>query len=193
MLISMIADLYDFDKTVFNGESGSRFWLFCLKRHPSIIKYLPKQLKGLLGYYVFHKISKKDSKELFYSYLPSVDAEKEAELFWDKNESKINSWFKPNEHDVPTIICSASPLFQIKPICDRLGVRLVIATRMNPKSGKITGENCKKEEKVKRIEKEAPEYEIRDVYTDNLVADAPILNLSTRKKYHVQSGKLSQV
>ena len=59
----MIADLYDFDKTVFNGESGSEFWLFCLKRHPRIIKYIPKQLKGLLGHYVFHSISKKKSKE----------------------------------------------------------------------------------------------------------------------------------
>ena len=52
----MIADLYDFDKTVFNGESGSEFWLFCLKRHPRIIKYLPKQLKGLLGHFVFHSM-----------------------------------------------------------------------------------------------------------------------------------------
>ena len=189
----MIADLYDFDKTVFNGESGSEFWLFCLKRHPRIIKYLPKQLKGLLGHFVFHSISKKKSKELIYSYLPSIDAEKEAELFWDKNIGRINKWFRPDGHDVPSVVCSASPVFQIKPVCDRLGVTLVIATEMDPKTGLISGENCKGEEKVKRLAKEASEYEFRDVYTDNLVSDCPILNLSNRKKYHVTDGNLSEI
>ena len=57
----MLADLYDFDKTVFDGESGSEFWLFCLKRHPSIIRFLPKQAAGLFGHYVFRTISKKHS------------------------------------------------------------------------------------------------------------------------------------
>ena len=77
----MIADLYDFDKTVFNGESGSEFWLFCLKRHPSIIRFLPKQAVGLFGHYVFRKISKKHSKELFYSYLKAIDAEEGSRAF----------------------------------------------------------------------------------------------------------------
>lgn len=58
----MLADLYDFDKTVFDGESGSEFWLFCLKRHPSIIRFLPKQAAGLFGHYVFRKISKKPQR-----------------------------------------------------------------------------------------------------------------------------------
>lgn len=187
----MTADLYDFDKTVFRGESGSEFWLFCLKRHPSVIRYLPKQAAGLFGHYVFHKISKKRSKELFYSYLCAIDAEKEAALFWEKNEKKINDWFRPKSHDVPTIVCSASPVFQIKSICDRLGVDLLIATRMDPKSGKISGENCKGEEKVLRIKKEAAEYDIRDVYTDNLVSDRPILELSTRNRFHICNGEIT--
>lgn len=189
----MLADLYDFDKTVFNGESGSEFWLFCLKRHPSIIRFVPKQAVGFFGHYVFHTISKKRSKELFYSYLKSIDAEKEAELFWQENEGKMNDWFKPLRHDVKTVVCSASPVFQIKPICDRLGVDLLVATRMNPKTGEITGENCKGEEKVCRLKKEAAGFEFRDVYTDNLVSDRPILELSTRKKIHVTDGKRAEI
>ena len=148
----MLADLYDFDKTVFDGESGE-FWLFCLKRHPSIIRFLPKQAAGLFGHYVFRKISKKHSKELFYSYLKAIDAEKEAELFWQEKADRMNDWFNPREHDVKTVVCSASPVFQIKPICDRLGVDLLIATRMNTSTGLIEGENCKSTEKVSRLKK----------------------------------------
>lgn len=189
----MIADLYDFDKTVFNGESGSEFWLFCLKRHPSIIRFLPKQAVGLFGYYVFRKISKKHSKELFYSYLKAIDAEKEAELFWQENAVKMNEWFRPREHDVKTVVCSASPVFQIKPICDKLGVDLLVATRMNPSTGLIKGKNCKNTEKVRRLEEEAADYEFRDVYTDNLISDGPILELAMRNKFHIQNGKRSRI
>ncbi len=189
----MLADLYDFDKTVFNGESGSEFWLFCLKRHPSIIRFIPKQAFGLFGHYVFHKISKKRSKELFYSYLKAIDAEKEAELFWQKKAVKMNDWFKPLEHDVKTVVCSASPVFQIKPICDKLGVDLLVATKMNPLTGLIDGENCKNTEKVRRLEKEAADYEFRDVYTDNLTSDRPILELAARNKFHIQNGKRFQI
>lgn len=189
----MIADLYDFDKTVFNGESGSEFWLFCLKRHPSIIRFLPKQAVGLFGHYVFHKISKKHSKELFYSYLKAIDAEKEAELFWQEKAVKMNEWFRPREHDVKTVVCSASPVFQIKPICDKLGVDLLVATRMNPSTGLIKGKNCKNREKVRRLEEEADGYEFRDVYTDNLISDGPILELATRNKFHIQNGKRSRI
>ncbi len=187
----MIADLYDFDKTVFKGESGSEFWRFCLKRHPSIIRFFPKQTAGFFGHYVFRRISINRSKELFYTYLKAIDAEKEAELFWQENAVKMNAWFKPKEHDVKTVVCSASPVFQIKPICDRLGVDLLVATRMNPSTGLIEGENCKGKEKVRRLKTEAAEYEFRDVYTDDLASDAPILELSARKKIHVDGGKLN--
>lgn len=189
----MIADLYDFDKTVFNGESGSEFWLFCLKRHPKLIKYLPRQLKGLFDCYALHKISEVRAKELLYSCLSAIDAEKEAALFWEKNAFRINSWFKPREHDVPVIVCSASPVFQIKPICDKLGVTLLIATKMDTETGKISGKNCKGEEKVRRISVQAAEYEIRDVYTDDIVSDRPILELSGRKKFRVKDGELSEI
>ena len=189
----MLADLYDFDKTVFNGESGSEFWHFCLKRHPLIIRFLPKQAVGFFGRYVFHIMSQERSKELFYSYLKAIDAKKEAELFWQENAVKMNGWFKPIEHDVQTVVCSASPVFQIKPICDRLGVNLLVATKMDPATGLIDGKNCKGEEKVCRLKREATDYEFRDTYTDNLVSDKPILDLATRDKYHVENGSLTKI
>lgn len=184
----MIADLYDFDKTVFNGESGSEFYLFCLKRNPKIIKYLPCQLRAVIKRFIKKDITTEVLKTEFYSYLEALDAEREAELFWEKNAHRINSWFKPAEHDVPVVVCSASPLFQIKPICDLLGVTLVISTDMDVKTGRLGDINCKGENKLEYIRKCAPEYTFRDVYTDNIKSDAPILSLAQRNRFMVKKG-----
>lgn len=187
----ILADLYDFDGTVFNGESGSEFMLFCYKRHPKLLRYVPHQLKVAFKRFVLHKGSFDGFKEEFYCFLKGIDdVEAEAQLFWEKNIGKMNPWFKPAEHDVPTVICSASPLFQIKPVCDMLGVDLVIATDMNPKTGKINTVNCKGENKLEYIKKYAPDYTFRDVYTDSIKNDLPILNLATREKYIVEKGSI---
>jgi phosphatidylglycerophosphatase C len=189
----MLADLYDFDKTVFLGESGSEFYLFCLKKNPKIIKYLPVQIWYAFRYFVLKNVPMSVMKEKIYSCLNGIDGEKMVKLFWEKNESRMCPWFKPREHDVATVVCSASPLFQIKPICDKLGVNLIIATRIDIHTGKIDGENCKREEKVRRIKSEAFSYTIRDVYTDNLESDAPMLSLATRNKYKVSKGAITKI
>lgn len=189
----MLADLYDFDKTVFNGESGSEFYLYCLMRNLKMWKFLPSQLRYIFRYAVLRKITMEQCKEKLYSSISVIDGEKAAKLFWEKNESRINNWFKPKEHDVKTIVCSASPVFQIKPICDKLGVDLLISTDIDVKTGKLSGMNCKGEEKKRRIASEASDYTIRDVYTDNLKSDAPLLSLATRYKYHVSKGKITRI
>lgn len=187
------ADLYDFDGTVFAGESGSEFMLFCIKRHPKLLKYLPKMAIAVFRYFVLRKGTFSEFKEAGYSYLNGIDAEKEAEAFWEKNADRMNPWFKPAEHDVPVVICSASPVFQIKPICDRLGVSLVLATDMDAKTGRLNDVNCKGENKLEYIKKYAPEYVFRDVYTDSIKNDTPILNLAQRNKYKVEKGNISKI
>ena len=189
----MIADLYDFDGTVFDGESGTEFYLFCLKRHPGIIRFLPRQLKGAVKYVLGEKEMLNEFKNHFYSFLSAVDADAEASLFWEKNAHRMNEWFRPKEHDVPVVICSASPVFQIKPICEKLGVSLIIATDMDEKTGRMRDINCKGEGKLDYIKKYAPEYEFRDVYTDNTESDAPILSLAQRNRYKVETGKVSEI
>lgn len=186
----MTADLYDFDGTIFDGESGTEFYLFCLKRHPKIIKYLPRQLKGAIKYILDSSKMIDKFKIDFYSFLPAIDVEREAKLFWEKNAHRMNGWFRPREHDVPAVVCSASPVFQIKPICDRLGVKLIIGTDVDPKTGRMNDINCKGKGKLEYIKKYAPDYTFRDVYTDNIGSDAPLLSLATRDKYKVTKGKI---
>ncbi len=189
----MIADLYDFDGTVFDGESGSEFFMFCLKRHPSLIRFFPRQLLAIVRYALNGKKELNNFKSEFYRYITAIDVKSEAEAFWDRNAHRMNGWFRPREHDVPVVICSASPLFQIKPICDRLGVSLIIATDMDEKTGRLKDINCKGENKLEYIRKYASGYEFRDVYTDNTESDAPILSLARRNRYKVEKGKISKI
>ncbi len=187
----MIADLYDFDKTLYPTDSATAFYFFCLKKHPDILKYLPHQL--LYGVkYILKLIPTVTFKQEFFCFVNGIDAKKEAELFWDKHQSKIFSWFNPKENDVKTVVCSASPTFEIEPVLKRLGVDVIIGTQMDFKTGKISGKNCKGGEKVERIKKEANQFTFRNAYTDNPKSDAPLLSLA-QNKFLIKKGKIIKI
>lgn len=184
----MIADLYDFDKTLYPRDSAIDFWLFCIKKNPRILKFLPKQMFAVIEL-VFKKIKLSQFKEKFFCFVSAIDAPAMAQRFWDENQSSIYPWFNPKENDVKTVVCSASPEFQITPILKKLGVDLIIGSVVDEKSGKFLSENCKGEEKVRRIKQAAPELEFRNAYTDNLKSDAPLLSLA-ENKFLVKKGKI---
>lgn len=184
----MIADLYDFDKTLFPADSAAKYWLFCIKRHPVILKYLPKQAAGAIKF-LKKKITLKQLKESFFCFLESIDGEKEAEEFWKKNEHKIFDWVNLKDEDVASVVCSASPEFEIRPVLKKLGADVIIGTNMDPKTGKISGENCKGKEKVRRIEELQLDYHYRNAYSDNPESDAPMLNLA-ENKFLIDKGKI---
>ncbi|MBQ7595489.1 MAG: phosphoserine phosphatase, partial [Clostridia bacterium] len=69
----MMIDLYDFDKTVYPKDSTSDYWLFCLKKKPKLIKYLPKQVWSAVKFFA-GKITLTEFKEAFFYFLPEVDA-----------------------------------------------------------------------------------------------------------------------
>lgn len=183
----MIADLYDFDKTLFPADSAAEFWLFCMKRHPKILKHLPQQTMGTIKF-----LAKKNTltqlKENFFCFLESIDGEKEAEEFWKKNEHRIFSWVNLKNDDAISIVCSASPEFEIRPILEKLGADVIIGTKVNPKTGKISGENCKGAEKVRRIKELKEDFQFRNAYSDNPKSDAPMLSLA-ENKYLIKDGE----
>lgn len=189
----MLADLYDFDKTIFNGESGTEFFMFCLKKKPKIVKFLPEQGSWAFRYFILHSCTMEEFKEHLYSCLKELDTEEMIELFWQKNANRINDFFTNRDKNVPCIICSASPYWQIAPICKKYGADIIIGTDISPVDGKITGMNCKGAEKLDFIKKYAPEYKIRDAYTDNIKSDAPLLSLATRNKFKVTNGIVEKI
>ena len=88
-----------------------------------------------------------------------------------------------------TVVCSASPEFEIKPILEQLGADYIIGTKVDTETGKFVSPNCKGEEKVRRIKELLGECEFRNAYTDNVKSDAPMLELA-ENKFKIESGRI---
>lgn len=182
------ADLYDFDKTVFPWDSGMRFWLFCLKKKPGLLRYLPAQAGGALRF-LLHIGDSAQAKSGSLAFLKGIDAAQEAALFWEVNTRHIYPFFLPANRPRPAVVCSASPDVLLKPICERLDVENLICTQIDAGSGGIKGNNCKGAEKVRRLAQEAPQYRFINVYTDSVKNDAPMLALG-EKAFLVKKGRI---
>lgn len=165
--------VFDFDKTIYRTDSTVGFWKYCIKRKKSLLFLLPKQgFYGLL--YGLHIIPLKVFKQKFFCFLKRIDAVKWAEEFWDENEKNIMPWAKRAIVGGDWIV-SASPEFLLVPIADRLGMNL-LATKVDPKTGKFSGENCKGREKIKRLA-EVGVFKWQKSYSDSL-SDSPILSVA---------------
>lgn len=187
----MKADLYDFDKTVFPTDSETVFWLFCLKKHPKIAVLIPYQAASVLCF-LLGLGNKSRMKGRFFCFLRMVNGEALAKQFWSKYHKKIYPFFRPENRKLPAVVCSASPEFFLRPVCERLEVEKLIATKMNPKTGEILWENCKGREKVRRIREELPGYEFESVYSDSLKNDKYIMELGKRRVW-ARRGKLKEI
>lgn len=181
-------NVYDFDDTIYHGDSSIDFFLFCLKKRK--IKF---SLLVVIFYYtilyICKKITTKKYKEIFFSFLKDVeDIDNLVLLFWTNHKDRL----KPNMLDILSknknnYIISASPEFLLKSIIEKYHA-VLIATKMDKMTGKIEGENCNKEEKVRRLNKVCPKYEIVEFYSDSF-KDLPLARLS-KKPYMVNKNKI---
>lgn len=179
---------YDFDKTVFYPDSSFCFVRYCLVHHPlAVISSAPKILYIFIKR-LFKKADTKALKESSFGFLKKIeDVDGEVRRFWEKNSGRMQSWYLKQKRD-DDIIISASPEFLLKPMTDKLNVRL-IGTRMDKKTGKIIGSNCHDYEKVVRLRDTCPEAEIDEFYSDSL-SDSPMAEIA-EKAFLVKKGDLS--
>lgn len=181
-------NVYDFDKTIYNGDSTFDFYKFCLKRHPKILMRLPRLA---INYFSFlaKRISKTEFKQRMYKFLTDLKTpEYEVETFWDENIRKIKDFYKQIQKDDDVII-SASPEFLVIPACKRLNITYIFASRVDIHTGKYTGLNCHGEEKVKRFYEAFPDGKIDNFYSDSY-SDTPLAKIATQKSYIVRGKKL---
>ena len=180
-------NIYDFDKTIYKNDSTADFYFFCLKRHPKMLKKVP-QLIWAFGLYMLTIYTKTQFKEKMYTFLTCIDdIDKEVGDFWDKRYENIKDYYKTTKHETDVVI-SASPEFLVKEGCKRLGISKVIASRVDKKTGKYTGENCWGEEKVKRLMEHIPDAECETFYSDSL-SDTPLAKIA-KKAYIVKKEEL---
>lgn len=181
-------NVYDFDGTIYNGDSSIDFWLFCLRRYPTILKTCPKLLLQA-GQYKLGRRSLEEFKSAFFGFLPTLtNIETDVISFWDSHLGRIAGWYlKQRQSD--DVVVSASPAFLLSPVCEKLKIKPPIATEIDLTTGKIKGANCKGEEKVRRFLEQYPEAEICTFYSDSL-SDSPFANIAQRSVI-VRKNKLS--
>ncbi len=180
-------NVYDFDKTIYDGDSTVNFYKFCIRKRPAILRYLPVQLWAFFMYFI-RLYDKTTMKENFYRFLQGIDdVDILLKEFWEKNMSKIKSWYIKAKQDDDVII-SASPEFLLKIPCDMLNIKMM-ASRVDKKNGKYNGLNCHGKEKVSRFYEVFPDGKIEKFYSDSY-SDTPLAKLA-EKSYMVVGNKIT--
>ena len=178
---------YDFDETIFQPDSSYAFVLFCLRRYPrAVLRAVPGMAYGA-GMRLLGQMGTRELKEKVFAFLSRLDdVDRVVAEFWQENEKGLEPWYLAQKREDDLII-SASPEFLLRPVAEKLGVRL-IATPMDRHSGRILGKNCHDYEKVTRFMQEFPHEKPERFYSDSL-SDSPMARLSHRA-FLVKKGKL---
>lgn len=187
----MEIDIYDFDKTIVPFDSGSLFVGYCLLHYPWCILYMPVIACGFV-LMLLHVITFTQFKRICFMFYPLIPKKKAVRGFWDRHEHEVHEWFKSRKRF--SVVISASPDFLLDDISERLGFDKLICTRHNAKTGAIIGENCRGEEKVRRLYEEFDRDEVKviDVYSDSLKHDKSIFALATGRCYHIVDGEKNE-
>ena len=180
---------YDFDNTVFYGDSTAKFYIFELKRHPKIILKTPSLFGAFAKYYIFRKGSKTDFKQTMYRFLTCIkDIDGEVEAFWNINIDNIKPFYL-EQKKTDDVIISASPEFLLFPVCKKLGLKYLIASRVDKNTGKYNGINCHGKEKVRRYYEEFGETDVEEFYSDSY-SDTPMAEIAI-KAFMVKKDEIS--
>ncbi len=161
-----IINVYDFDKTIYDGDSTIDFYLFCICKNPILVFLLPITIL----YFIIYKlkiIDKLKFKEKFFSFLKYIkNIDNLVQLFWERNKKKIKPWFI-NDNSSNKIIISASPEFLLRYIINEINVIDIIGTKVNKHTGKFESKNCYGKEKVKRLNEKYSECLIEKFFSDS--------------------------
>ncbi len=181
---------YDFDGTIYSGDSSVDFYFYCLKKNKRVLRQLPVQLFAFI-LYLFRIIDKTTFKEKIFSFLKQIDnVDLYIKDFWEIHKEKIYPWYLKQKKSSDVII-SASPEFLLKPIGKELGVE-VIASVVDKKTGKFLKKNCHDYEKVIRFEEKHKKNIIDQFYSDSIKSDRPMLEYAN-EAYLVENGKVSRI
>ena len=178
-------DLYDFDGTIYNGDSGVDIVKFAIKKG-----YL--NLFTAIWYcikYALKLLSKEEFKSKIFRFIGKIeDLDSFVEEFWQKNEFKIKEFWKSKKSHKKDVIISASCTFWLEPIAQKYKVAALIATIVDDKTGELVGNNCHGEEKVRLFYQEFPKGIIDKAYTDS-INDLPMIK-EAKEGYLVKKDRI---
>lgn len=182
-------NIYDFDDTIYKGDSGVDFVKYSFKKKPFLMICHLFKVIGVLLKYIFKAIEFKELKEYVFSYVKKINNLDDFINEYVKTHTKnIKGWYIKQKKDNDLIV-SASLDFYLLPLCKELNIKNVICTKYDIKNGKMIGKNCHDLEKVNRINKEYGKIKVENGYSDSK-SDLPILELA-KKAYMVKDNKVT--
>lgn len=172
-------NVYDFDNTIYDGESSVDFFLFCIKRDKKLAKLLPVMIVKLIKYkmcLITVDELKACAEKYAYVFIESVeDVRGFVKEFWDLNFHKIKEYYK-NQKRKDDVIISASCSFLLDDICKRLDIKTCICSVIDVKTGHFE-QVCFRSNKVDLFYKKFPNGVIHNFYTDSM-NDKPLIDIS---------------
>lgn len=186
-------NVYDFDNTIYRGESGVDLFLGYLKKDPKLLAKLPLAVSCILKYKA-GKISLDDVMDKYAGVVEEFaqsieDIESDVIDFWDKNSSKIKPFYLRQRRD-DDIIISACLDVVLEEICRRMNIKNYVGSTTDLENRKLV-DFCFRENKVKVFKEKFPDAEIENFYTDSL-NDQPMIDLA-RNAYLVKGDRLIKI
>ena len=186
-------NVYDFDNTIYDGESVVDFFLYSCKKDKSLLKRIPSVFIALFKY----KRGKVTIEQALSQYGEAVaeyyrrhpHIPEDMKDFWDSHINKIKPFYKDIQTDDDLII-SGSPEFSLEIICKRLGINRYIGSLIDTETGEVR-RLCIREAKVKAFFEEYPDTKIENFYTDS-VNDLPLIEIS-ENAYLVKGHKITKI
>lgn len=189
----MDVNVYDFDNTIYDGETLVDFILYFVRRDVKIWKYLPKLIviafKDML-----HLFTVEDAVEAYASFLEGYyvnagDLSGVVVDFWNKNEKKIKPWYATVRKD-SDIIVSGTTDFILDEIMKRMGIKHYVGSSIDKKTGKFR-RLCFLENKVKIFRELYPNAHIANFYTDSM-NDKAMMDIADHV-YLVKKNKITKI
>ena len=204
--------VFDFDNTIYRGESTFDFAVYVILRRKKLITKLPGIVK-ILWKYKKCKLSvqefQRELEKYTEDFLKNSDFIKECvTAFWQKNLKKLDlEMIKKIKKEDAIVTCSPSflldeikdklvakrlitPSFLLDEIKDKLVAKKMITSEFDLETGKIHCLNFGKN-KVQNFRKKYPKLKIEMVYTDSY-NDQALIDIAKHATL-VKKGKCIQI
>lgn len=159
-------NVYDFDNTIFNGDTEDRFFDYIFARRKDLWIYKLSHDFWEMFYKCRWIENKTWIREIQYLVLRKLDnVDEMIDGYCEESFQYIQDWYlevkRPDD-----VIATGSPEFLVAPILKKLGVTGLVATNQDKYTGKITGHFANYGYKVDEFQKKYNLDDIDEFYSD---------------------------
>lgn len=190
--------VFDFDGTIYDGESLFDLYLYSARHDPKVFRYIAPVLRYAIKYKIGRATLEQMERgvgKVAEGYLTELSNSRRVSSidqlvndFWDRNYSRIKSWYHPEADDV---ILTASFDLTVGAACRKLGVRNLVASEVDLQTMKVTYLNFNTNKPKRFRELFGPDAVIDEFYTDSKF-DQPMIDMA-RHAFMVRGNTITQV